>query len=72
MRATIARVIMPHEVFAFCTTCTVALLGHRLDIVTTIAAFGTPEADLVTLAHQHTPRVSVVVGCWHLLKSNCL
>eukprot|EP00966_Prymnesium_polylepis_P261771 6046877-Prymnesium_polylepis.1 len=51
------------EVFAFCTTCSVALLGQRLDIITTIAAFGTPDPELVALAHSHTPRVRVVVGC---------
>ena len=51
-----------HEVFAFCTSCSVALLGKRLDIVTTVAAFGTPDADLVTLAHAQQPPVRVVMG----------
>mgnify|MGYP001300917296 CR=1 FL=1 len=51
-----------HEVFAFCTSCSVALLGKRLDIITTIAAFGTPDADLVTLAHAQQPPVRVVMG----------
>eukprot|EP00966_Prymnesium_polylepis_P038852 902003-Prymnesium_polylepis.1 len=54
---------MPREVFAFCTACSVALLGQRLDIVTTIAAFGTPDPELVALAHSHSPPVRVVVGC---------
>ena len=30
--------------------------------MTTIAAFGTPEPDLVALAHKNTPPVRVVVG----------
>ena len=50
------------EVFAFCTSCSVALLGKRLDIVTTIAAFGVPDADLVALAHEQRPPVRVVLG----------
>lgn len=52
----------PAEVFAFCTSCTVALLGKRLDIITTIAAFGVPDAGLVTLAHAQQPPVRVVMG----------
>ena len=54
--------MVAREVFAFCTSCSVALLGQRLDVVTTIASFGTPDPQLVTLAHAHDPPVRVVVG----------
>jgi di-N-acetylchitobiase len=55
--------MVAREVFAFCTSCTVALLGKHLDIITTVAAFGhhPPDPDLVTLAHKQG--VCVVVGC---------
>jgi hypothetical protein len=33
-----------------------------LDVISTIASFGTPDAALVALAHQHDPPVKVVVG----------
>ena len=54
--------MVAREVFAFCTSCSVALFRQRLDVVTTIASFGTPEAALVALAHSHSPPVRVVVG----------
>ena len=54
--------MVSREVFAFCTSCSVALFGQRLDVVTTIASFGTPDPALVALAHSHSPPVRVVVG----------